>query len=210
MIFKTIIFFSLISAFTYGQKLDKPTRKYVKAQLDTISKLDQKYRWHLTFSEPDTKKVDSIKKLPWRKIKSYQEKVFRDKTVSKRSAMDSLWKLQKRLDSLNAITFIEIIEKYGYPSYKRTRSFTTTSLTLHFLGGWYFDKLYPIFDLELKKGNMPADEFARWYDRTQLVSKKKQLYGEYDKQFPCVDNIEKTNIERKKIGLKSINKNNCR
>jgi len=207
---KTIIFFSFIALFAHGQKLDKPTKKYLKARMDTISELDQKYRWHLTFHEHDTKKVDSIKKLPRRKIVAYQEKAFRDKTVSNKSAMDSLSKLQKKLDSLNAITFIEIIEKYGYPSYKRTHSFTTSALTLHFLGGWYFDKLYPIFDSELKKGNMPADEFARWYDRTQLISRKKQLYGEYDKQFPCVDNIENTNIERKKIGLRPIKKNLCR
>lgn len=206
------IFLLLFLCFTmgvYGQKLDKQTRNYLKAKLDTLKGLDQKYRWQLTFWETDTKRIDSLRKLSpeeiilWTTIK--KERITPDQI----KVLDSLDKLQERLDSLNAISLLKIIEKYGYPSYKRTGSRVTTLLILHLTGEWYYQYLTPLFFVELQKGTMPPDEFARWFDRNQLMMKKKQLYGEYNNQFPCVEDLAKTNIERKKIGLKPLKKNKC-
>ncbi len=209
--YKLIIVFFFITILTVvGQKLDKQTRKYLKSKLDTISQIDQKYRWELAFGELDSKKIDSLKKLPHKLMMERMSQAGIGKVGFNKEIKDSIWKLQKNLDSLNSITFIELINKYGYPSYKRTKSYTSFTLALHLMGKNNFEKLLPIFSSELEKGNMPPSEYANWYDRNQIIAKKKQLYGEYDKKFPCVENIEKTNLARKKIGLRLIKRNNCK
>jgi hypothetical protein len=83
-------------------------------------------------------------------------------------------------------------------------------LTIHLIENSIFDKLFPFYQRELLIGNMPPEDYAAVYDRHQLSNGKHQLYGEYDSIFPCVDNIEVTNLERKKIGLSPLRINNCR
>ena len=202
----------LLSFFTivYGQKLDKSTRILLKSKMDSISVDDQKYRLQLMLGELDKHKLDSLNKLPFNSFWDRVNKVGRKEVGFSRQISDSLWNIQNRLDSLNAIKFIEIINKYGYPSYKRTKSYTSSTISLHLIGKLYFDRLLPLFTSEQQKGNMPSDEFARWFDRNNLVSGKKQLFGEYNSKYPCVDNIIETNSERKKIGLKPLKKNNCK
>ena len=202
----------LLSFFTivYGQKLDKSTRILLKSKMDSISVDDQKYRLQLMLGELDKHKLDSLNKLPFNAFWDRVNKVGRKEVGFSRQISDSLWNIQNRLDSLNANKFIEIINKYGYPSYKRTKSYTSSTISLHLIGKLYFDRLLPLFTSEQQKGNMPSDEFARWFDRNNLVSGKKQLFGEYNSKYPCVDNIIETNSERKKIGLKPLKKNNCK
>ena len=178
--------------------------------MDSISVDDQKYRLQLMLGELDKHKLDSLNKLPFNSFWDRVNKVGRKEVGFSRQISDSLWNIQNRLDSLNAIKFIEIINKYGYPSYKRTKSYTSSTISLHLIGKLYFDRLLPLFTSEQQKGNMPSDEFARWFDRNNLVSGKKQLFGEYNSKYPCVDNIIETNSERKKIGLKPLKKNNCK
>lgn len=194
----------------YGQKLTKFQRDSLKSALGQMEKDDQKYRWQLMLGELDSLKLDSLKKLPrdimWERIDNAMSyKIGFGKSVS-----DSLSKLQNILDSLNYLKFVKIINKYGYPSYKRTGSSAGGLLTIHTVGRKEFEDLLPTFQRELYNGNMPAIEFAAWYDRCQLFMNKKQLYGEYDRQYPCMDDLEMTNIERKKIGLKTLKKNKCR
>ena len=205
----TILLFSFFTI-VYGQKLDKSTRILLKSKMDSISVDDQKYRLQLMLGELDKHKLDSLNKLPFNSFWDRVNKVGRKEVGFSRQISDSLWNIQNRLDSLNAIKFIEIINKYGYPSYKRTKSYTSSTISLHLIGKLYFDRLLPLFTSEQQKGNMPSDEFARWFDRNNLVSGKKQLFGEYNSKYPCVDNIIETNSERKKIGLKPLKKNNCK
>ena len=127
-----------------------------------------------------------------------------------KSTKDSIWHLQNEIDSLNNLKFLSIIDKYGYPLSKRTGSTSSSYLSLHLVSETNFKLLESLFKTELNKKNMPAEEYAKWFDRCQIVMNKKQLYGEYDQQYPCVENIEITNAERKKIGLKKIKNNNCR
>ena len=69
-----------------------------------------------------------------------------------------------------------------------------------------FELLNPIFLNEIKKENMPGEIYARWFDRILYVKGERQLYGEYLSNRPCVENLKKTNIARKKIGLKRLRK----
>ncbi len=205
-----IIIFLLSVEIIYGQKLDKISRRAVKQELDSISVSDQKYRWELMLGELNVRKLDSLKKIPKSAFWNRVQKVGRHEIGFSKFTSDSLWILQKHLDSINVERFTALIIKYGYPSYKRTGSYTSATISLHLMGENNFIKFLPIFKSELEKGNMPAGEYAQWYDRNQLIQNKKQLYGEYDVINPCVENLELTNIERKKIGLNQLNNNNCK
>ena len=55
---------------------------------------------------------------------------------------------------------------------------------------------------------MPGKIYAAWYDRILYTKGNAQLYGEYITKYPSVENLEKTNSERKKISLKKLRKNN--
>lgn len=204
------IFISFISVTCFGQKLTPFQKDSIKADLVQMEKDDQKYRWQMMLGELDSLKIDSIKKLPkdllWKRINS----AMTFKVGFGKFTFDSLLKLQNDLDSLNKIKFLGIVKKYGYPSFKRTGNSFSGLITIHMVGKKEFDELLPIFKQELHKRNMPANEFAAWYDRCQLNMNKQQLYGEYNSEYPCVANLVITNQERKKIGLKKIKKNKCR
>lgn len=205
-----IIYLLVIVSKSFGQKLPKNTRDSIKVELAQILEDDQRYRWQLMLGELDSTKLDSLKSLPdeirWQRInRAISYKVGFGKVVA-----DSLWQLQNNLDSLNKEKFIEIVKLHGYPSYKRTKAVGAGTILIHMVDSADFYKLLPLLSLELKKGNMPAYEYASWYDRCQLNLKRKQLYGAYDSQYPCVENLEDTNNERKKIGLKRLKVNNCR
>lgn len=200
----------LISLFCSGQKLTKHQIDSIKLTLDKMGESDQKYRWQLMLGELDPTKLDSLKKLPdnlmWDRINN----VTSNKIGFGRQIADSIWKLQNEIDSLNRLKFVEIVLKYGYPSFKRTGSSASGYITIHLVGEKEFNNLLTIFKNELLKGNMPATEYAAWHDRCQIFMNKKQFYGEYDQKYPCVADLNNSNIERKKIGLKKLKHNNCR
>ena len=203
------ILFALIFSNVHGQKLSKKTKRYLKLEMDSISVTDQKYRWELMFKELNKAKLDSLKKLPKTNFWEHVTKAMKNEIVFSKSVNDSLWKLQNHLDSINANKFYLILQKYGYPSYNRIQSYTASSLSLHLMGEYNFNRFLEVFKKEVEKKNMPANEYAKWYDRNQLVQKKKQLYGEYNSLFPCVENINITNLERAKIGLHILRENKC-
>ena len=204
------IFLILVTLLSSGQKLTKFQRDSVKLVLEMMIEDDQKYRWQLMLGELDPYKLDSLKKLPndimWDRINN----AMRYKIGFGKVVADSIWKLQNKIDSINRLRFIEIVLKYGYPSFKRIGSSAGGLITIHLVGEEDFNNLLTIFKNELLKGNMPATDYAAWYDRCQIFMKRKQFYGEYDQKYPCVVDLNMTNIERKKIGLKRLKNNNCR
>ena len=202
--------FVLLTFLSFGQKLTSLQKDSIKQVMDNIGKEDQKYRWQLMLGELDSTKLDSLKKLPDQIKFDRMRKVMKNELGFNKSTKDSIWHLQNEIDSLNNLKFLSVIEKYGYPSFKRTGSTTSSTLILHLVSESNFKNLESLFKTELNKKNLPAVEYAKWFDRCQIVMNKKQLYGEYDQQYPCVKNIKITNIERKKIGLKKLKNNNCR
>ena len=202
--------FILLTFLSFGQKLTSLQKDSIKQVMDNIGKEDQKYRWQLMLGELDSTKLDSLKKLPDQIKFDRMRKVMKNELGFNKSTKDSIWHLQNEIDSLNNLKFLSVIEKYGYPSFKRTGSTTSSTLILHFVSENNFKLLASLFKTELNKKNLPAVEYAKWFDRCQIVMNKKQLYGEYDQQYPCVENISNTNTEREKIGLKKLKNNNCR
>lgn len=204
------IFLILLTLLSSGQKPTKLQRDSVKLVLDKMGEDDQKYRWQLMLGELDPNKLDSLKNLPndimWDRINN----AVRNKIGFGKVVADSIWKLQNEIDSINRLRFIEIVLKYGYPSFKRTGSSASKYINIHLVGEEDFNNLHTIFKSELLKGNMPATEYATWFDRCQIIMKRKQFYGEYDQKYPCVEDLKVTNNERKKIGLKRLKNNNCR
>lgn len=169
---------------------------------------DQRPRLQLSFGELDMKKIDSLDKLLSVKEEfERQRKVMKGEVGFGKVVRDSLLRDEQRIDSLNKITLLVLIDKYGFPSFKRVGTTSGDFMTIHMMGEKDFNQLLPVFKEELKKGNMSGHTYASWYDRNQLFMDKKQLYGEYDSKNICVEDLKQTNKERKKIGLVPFYKN---
>lgn len=201
-----LTFLLLIQFQSFAQKLSRHEKDSLKIVLDIMGDQDQKCRWELMYGTNIQSEIDSINRL------SIEDKkrIVREHQKNNKQQIDSLWKIQEKIDLENRDKLIEIIKIHGFPSPKRTKSNTTKYILLHFLSEEDFELLNPIFLDEIKKGNMPGEIYASWFDRILHVKGELQLYGEYLSNRPCVENLEKTNIARKKIGLKRLRKNKCR
>ena len=198
-----LTFLLLIQFQSFAQKLSRNEKDSLKIVLDIMGEQDQKHRWEIMYGTNIQSEIDSINSL------SIEDKKRIVREHNKQQ-IDSLWKIQEKIDLENRDKLIEIIKIHGFPSPKRTKSNTTDYILLHFLSEEDFELLNPIFLDEIKKGNMPGEIYASWFDRILYVKGELQLYGEYLSNRPCVENLEKTNMARKKIGLKRLRKNKCR
>ena len=123
---------------------------------------------------------------------------------------DSIWRKQSMLDSINKIEFRNLIEEYGYPSSHRLKVQNPIGPVLHFTNEEDFGELKGLFWEELQKGNMPAEEYAWWYDRCQRNMKKQIYFGQYTNEQFCGYRLGIYNDRRKKIGLGELRpSNNC-
>jgi hypothetical protein len=177
--------------------------------MDSLVIIDQKFRGMIQYGTFDQKKIDSLQKLKGPEWASYVKKVNEGEIGFGNQIRDSLTHLQNKLDSIVRKSFIETIKIYGYPSFKRTKSYDTFVITLHLMGDNDMELFKPLFLAEVKRGNMPAEEYAAWFDRNNLIHGKMQLYGEYNKEFPCLEDLATSNQERRAIGLKPLRKNKC-
>jgi hypothetical protein len=200
-----LAFLFLANIQSFAQKLSKNEKDSLKTVLDEMGEQDKKHRWELTYGTNVQSEIDSINKLP---IED-RRKIIREHHKNNKQQIDSLRKIQKKIDLENRDKLIEIINTYGFPSPKRTKSHGISTMLLHFLSEKDFELLNPIFLNEIKKGNMPGEIYASGFDRILYVKGELQLYGEYLSNRPCLENLEKTNIARKKIGLRRLRKNNC-
>jgi len=197
----TLSFFLLmITHVSFSQKLTKTVKDSIATVIKEMIKNDQKHRLQIMFGELDSTKVDSLNNLPMEIKMKWLVKVNKGEIGIDKSAKDSLRVLQKKLDVLNEVQFIQLIKTHGFPSKKVIKSKNAGVLLIHITEERHFKKYQYLFEQELKKGNLPPSEYASWYDRCLLTMGKKKLYGEYVREYPCVENIELTNIERKKIG----------
>ena len=153
-------------------------------------------------------KLSFSDKKEWRKnlrLMLKDDQFYRS-NISKKNQLnnDSLWVFQSKNDSINKEKFIRLTKKFGYPSLKRIGNQISVVLILHFTLEKDFEQLLPIFNNELKKGNMPGWDYAIWYDRCQLMMKKTPLYGAYGKKLFCSPELELVNEKRKSIGLEKL------
>ena len=198
-----ILFFLLVQFQSYAQKLSRDVKDSLRIVLDEMGRQDQKHRWEIMYGTNIQSKIDFINKLPIKEI----GRICCEHKRNNKPQIDSLSKIQNRIDKENRNKLVEIINKYGFPSPKRVKSSTTEYILLHFASSKEFKLLNPIFLKEIKNGNMPGRIYASWFDRILYDKGEEQLYGEYNKRALNVENIENTNHERKKIGLKKLKKN---
>ncbi|MEM7105237.1 MAG: hypothetical protein AAF502_19015 [Bacteroidota bacterium] len=204
--FILLMTFLLIHVQSYAQKLPKHTKDSLEIVLNEIGDQDQLHRWEIMYGTNIQSEIDSINRLSLEDKK----RIVREHKQNNQTQIDSLWHIQNKIDLANRDKLIGIIKSHGFPSEKRVNSNTANYLLLHFLSEVDFELLNPIFLEEIKKGNMPGHLYASWFDRILYANGLPQLYGEYLKEYPCVEDLEKTNMERKKIGLKKLKENRCR
>jgi hypothetical protein len=123
---------------------------------------------------------------------------------------DSIWRLQSISDSINKQKFIELTNKYGYPTFDRVGFGRSLVLILHFTLENDFLELKDLFKDELDKGNMPSKEYAWWFDRCQRNMGLPIYYGQYTNDKFCGEQLNIYNDRRKEIGLEALQPNsNC-
>jgi len=119
-------------------------------------------------------------------------------------SQDSIKLLIEQTDHVNRLKFVGIMQEFGYPSEERIGSELSAVLTLHFTTEENFFQLHQLFNVSLKKGEMPPVEFARWYDRCQINMHGENAFGAYGKKEFCADEIQRINENRASIGLDAL------
>ena len=159
---------------------------------------------HLTYKEKKT-----IRRELKAMLKSDQQYRIELTNQQNQSLKDSLWKLQSQNDSINKEKFKQIILNSGYPSLTRVGTELSTVLILHFTNQNDFIELDELFLSEIKTGNMPKMEYARWYDRCQINMGKLSRFGAYGNEKLCGDRLTEINKNRLDFGLDAIVSSGC-
>ena len=154
-----LISFILLSCFiTYGQSVKDVN---LKNQLDSVLRLDQKYREILSNGISD-KEEDSIAK---------------SLNVEPNNIIGRLWLLQNSIDSSNFVFIQAIIAKYGYPGKTLVGEESCDAAWNVIQHSTMIDKYIDTIKRAAKKNELPFRLFAMMYDRYLLNHKKEQIYG---------------------------------
>lgn len=95
---------------------------------------------------------------------------------------DSLRILAVNRDSLDMLEFLRIYNKYGYPGEKVSCLFSMRwlSFLLHTADyEWFYEKMYPLFEKDVRTGSMPATLFLIWIDRHSASNNQRAEYAVY-------------------------------
>ncbi|MDR0803251.1 hypothetical protein [Fluviicola sp.] len=124
--------------------------------------------------------------------------------------LDSLRKLSVEWDSLDILEFLRIYDKYGFPGEKVSVIFSQRLLVfmLHFADyEWFYTKMYPLFEADVKAGRMPASLFLMWIDRHSASNKQKAEYAMYQNPHdfnPTPEDIEVIKRKRFEMGVSKL------
>lgn len=144
----------------------KPDTVHLKAELDSIQKLDQKYRRMLG---------DTAERYGWNSPQ-----------------MESLWKKQDKLDSANLEKVLKIIEQVdgypgdslvGYPTRK------TAFFVLQHAPDSIQEKYLPLILKAAKTGQLDEDLAAMYHDRYLMHKGLPQLYGSQIEAKTIIDSV---------------------
>jgi hypothetical protein len=164
---------------TFAQKLTFKEKKIIKGDIRIMLKTDQKYRVELTDSDFATKEQQ-----------------------------DSLWTLQTIADRENKEKLKSIIHQYGYPSYERIRLGYVSVVILHFTNPSELSELDTTFHNEVRKGNMSAIDYARWYDRCLKNKNEPTKYGVYGvREVLCGEELKRVNANRNTLQIPNLIEN---
>ena len=201
-----------------SKKTISPSEKAMIEEIfQEISRTDQLYRNPLSKGTTDEKiiaKIDSVFDNEGIEAGLSYEKSL---NLSLPKAIeDSLWGLQHIIDLQNHLTIKGLWNTYGYISKEvvEEKNYVQVLLLVHPPKDWdiptYLEEYAAFLLEEVKVERMPAKVYAQFVDNIKgKILKEPQLYGtnqRFDVKTnavlpPDIENLEKSNLARKAIGL---------
>ncbi len=195
-------------------------KEMIQGIFEEISISDQLYRNIIskgTFDETILAKIDSVYNSEGMKAGLIYEQNLNlsfPKVIE-----DSLWNLQHQIDLKNHLTLRGIFNTYGFISEDIIKEFNYAQflLLLHPPKDWdvrkYLKEYSTFLLIEVEEKRMPAISYAMFCDNMKgKILREPQIYGT-NQQFdpktktvlpPMIENLEKSNAARKKIGLPEL------
>ncbi|WP_299547079.1 hypothetical protein [Seonamhaeicola sp.] len=180
------------------------------AELKAMKQADQLNRSYISIGTFDQKLIDSTKNMPTQEYLNFRQS---HKSELTKKQEDSLWTIQKEIDLKNTNKLYDIVKSYGWLNQTQLDSVIDPMLFLFHTPKETIEKMQTLLFEEVKAKRMEPNKFAMYVDNMRKKALGKyQLYGtgdEFDPKTnsivpPFIENIDSTNIERKKIGLPEL------
>ncbi|GAB2770594.1 hypothetical protein GCM10027275_11590 [Rhabdobacter roseus] len=191
-----IILFLFTVPCAYGQQVANPR---LKAQLDSVMVLDQKYRELLmNINTYDSLQTDSL---------------ARSMQVPPGELFGHLWDLQSTLDSTNLVFIEQVFLQYGYPGKSLVGEGTNEAAWYVIQHSEKIDQYFGQIEKAGKQKELPYRLVAMMQDRQLMYQGQEQIYGTQGACRPLrdqtgtscfiwpIDNPKKVNKRRKKAGF---------
>lgn len=165
------IFLILVYCFYFKATIAQTNKNLtLKAELDSILVLDQKYRISLMLAQ--TGKEDSLSRVY---------------NVTKVELNAYLWSKQSGIDSQNIKRISDIIEQYGYPGKSLVGEPTNETAFYIIQHSKFIDKYLPIVEEAANKKELSFTLYAMMLDRSLMFQDKEQIYGTQATSFDTLD-----------------------
>jgi hypothetical protein len=162
-----VALFLTISFNSFGQNIDSR----LKAELDSIYALDQKYRALMQVAQ-QPHKADSLARF------------YR---VEKSNLTDHLWSLQNDVDETNMERVEGIIKQYGYPGESVVGSPANEAVFYVIQHSDKIDQYLPLVEKAAQEKQLPFRLFAMMKDRSLMQDEKEQIYGTQASGFSTIN-----------------------
>jgi len=201
-----ILSFSICSSFqSIGQtKPPKKEKKKIISQIDSVFKVDQKYRIPILYGTMDQHKIDSMSKLPREEINKIRQHAVCPELTSFR---DSLFTLMSQDDVTNFNFITSLIDSIGYPSFHKQKwKFLIVIEHSLVYNPQYIDTLRKF----VNEQHISPYDYTTIYDRYRHVSGEPLVYYTRRKYKNISCNVcREANKAREEIGMKTMLKCYC-
>jgi hypothetical protein len=167
----------LFCCLVFAGKAQSNINTALKHELDSIYKLDQKYR-ELASIKLDSNQVGSIAKL-------YH--------LSKTNLNSGLMSLQSKVDSTNLKRVEEIIALYGYPGKSIVDTPTNEAVFYVIQHSSVIDKYLPLVEKAAKAKELPFYLYAMMKDRSLMYNKQEQIWGSQARGQSIMNKVTRVN-----------------
>lgn len=192
------------------KELTESVKAELKAELVKMKETDQLNRSYVSFGTFNQMLIDSIKELSTQGYISFMQT---HKSELSKEQEDSLWNIQNKIDLKNTNRLYEITKEYGWLNQTKLDSVIDPILFLLHTPKETIEKMQTLLLEEVQAKRMEPLKYAMYVDNMRKKAYgKHQIYGtgdEFDPKTnsiapPFIENIDSTNIERKKIGLPEL------
>ena len=169
----------------------------LKIKLDSIQKIDQRFREEVNYVMSDKNYLDSLRRLDGFEMSEYVKEIMLK---------------QELIDQTNLHFIDSIIAIHGYPGLSLVGESACKTAWNVIQHSYELDKYYNLLRNASRKGEIPDSLFAKTQDRVLVNRGKKQLFGTQADctpnetgSFNCwivpIRNSRKVNKRRKKAGF---------